>query len=60
MVRTDINKNLIKTMGKYPVVNGADLEEIKEVVAKEALRKKGNKKTTTKKGKKKKDCGCDK
>jgi hypothetical protein len=59
MVRTNINKNLIKSMGKYPVVNGADLEEIEEVVSKEALRKKGRRKINNKKSKKK-DCGCDK
>jgi len=59
MVRTDINKNLIKTMGNYPVVkDDSEIDKIREVVAKEALRKKG-KKSKARKGKKK-DCGCDK
>jgi hypothetical protein len=59
LTRADINKNLIKTMGKYPVVSGADLDDIKMVVEKEALRKKNHKKAKTRKTKKK-DCGCDK
>jgi hypothetical protein len=59
MVRTDINKNLIKTIGKYPIISGAELEDVEEVVEENALRKKKPKKVKTRKIKKK-DCGCDK
>jgi len=58
LVRTDINKNLIKTMGKYPVVkDDSEIDKVRMIVEKEALRKKG-KKGKSKKGKKK-GCGCE-
>jgi hypothetical protein len=59
MVKANINKNLIKTMGEYPIIGGADLDDVRGVVEKEALRKKNHKKAKTRKTNKK-DCGCDK
>ena len=53
--RTEINKNLVKAIGSYPIVSGANIEDIGKVVAKEALRKKSKK---SKPKNKKKDCGC--
>ena len=58
MVRKDINKNLIKSIGKYPIVSDIELERVGKVVTKEALRKKNTKSKPKKGGKKKKDCGC--
>jgi hypothetical protein len=61
MVKKNIIKNLMKQASKKNfeplVVSGAGLEEIRDVVEEEALRKNKKGKKSAKRGKK--SCGCD-
>jgi hypothetical protein len=60
MANEDINRGLIDSMGKYPVVSGTGYDDVSATVGKEVLRKKkhAKSKTTKRKKKGKKDCGC--